>query len=119
EFVVPALAGPSFPPPKGGTTNRTAACARQRLGVRMLLHRSLHASLACVCQSRRDCILQPSPVLRGQGCDEGATLGIRDKEPSTPTGLRQGVGKTDATPLGLIRTPFQPRVAPSSQPWAE
>src|SRR5437867_13280134 len=54
-----------------------------------------------------------------QGCEERATLGVRMERIPTPTGLRQSDGN-GCNPVGVgefFRR--EPRVARSSQPWAE
>ncbi len=54
-----------------------------------------------------------------QGCEARATLGVVEKQVSTPTELSRLRRIEDATPLGLRRIPLRfPKVARASQPWA-
>src|SRR5438034_6709680 len=54
-----------------------------------------------------------------QGCEERATLGVRSERIPTPPGLQQTDGN-GCNPVGVGEFfPPGPRVARSSQPWAE
>ena len=80
-------------------------------------------------QIRKDPTVLQKTILKGfqhsaQGCDERATLGQRPKMSLNPEGVESWVGRLNLKPC---LNPFRvvvivdslPRVARSSQPWAE